>query len=282
MPARQFRYWILTIPFDDWSVPEVLPPDITYMIGQKEIGTNAGYQHWQLCIHIKKCTLAAIKRVFPTAHAEPTRSSAAENYCGKESTAVEGSQFVLGEKPMNRSSKTDWSRVRLAAESGDLRQVPDDVFVRCYSNLKKIKLDYEKPTSRGPVKIRLFLGPSGTGKSYTAWKEFGESGGGNAHDTVYVKTPTTKWWDGYQGETQVIIDEFRGQVSIGLLLRWLDPAGYPLTLETKGGGCVAKFTDIILTSNIHPQEWYPDLDIPTRQALLRRIEIVEFNTIYQA
>jgi len=120
----------------------------------------------------------------------------------------------------------------------------------------------------------LFLGPSGTGKSHAAFGAFGTEA------PAYSKIPTTKWWDGYQGEENVIIDEFRGAVSIALLLRWLDPAGYPLTLEVKGGGCVAKFKNVILTSNLHPLEWYPELDNATKQALLRRIEITEFNTVY--
>lgn len=139
--------------------------------------------------------------------------------------------------------------------------------------MKKIKSDHEKPKTRGKVKVRLFLGPSGTGKTFQAWTELG-------YENTYSKIPTTKWWDGYQGEEKVIIDEFRGQVSVGLLLRWLDPAGYPLSLETKGGHTVAAYTNIILTSNQHPRDWYPDLDVATQEALQRRIEIVHFNEKY--
>lgn len=138
--------------------------------------------------------------------------------------------------------------------------------------MKKIKIDHEKPTSRGEVKVRLFLGPSGTGKTFRAWNELG-------YENTYSKIPTTKWWDGYSGESNVLIDEFRGQVSIGLLLRWLDPAGYPLTLEQKGAQCSACFTNVVLTSNQHPDYWYPDLDSVTKTALLRRIEIIEINEL---
>lgn len=123
------------------------------------------------------------------------------------------------------------------------------------------------------MQVRLFYGPSGTGKSHKAHAVF-------SAEKTYFKVPTTKWWDGYQGETQVIIDEFRGAVSIALLLRWLDPAGYPLMLETKGGGTVARFNDIIITSNLHPLQWYPELDAATKDALMRRIDIIEFNTVY--
>lgn len=144
---------------------------------------------------------------------------------------------------------------------------------RYYGNLKRIKNDYERPKARGKTEVRLFLGPSGTGKTHRAWEEFGREG-------TYSKIPTTKWWCGYQGEEKVIVDEFRGQVSLGLLLRWLDPAGYPLSLETKGGSCNAQFTRIVLTSNIHPNMWYPDADAASMCALLRRITIIEMNEKY--
>lgn len=265
--------WLLTIPVDSFDSGAPLNPKVHYIKGQKEIGSNTDFVHWQLLVHSKRMTLSALKVIFPRAHIEPSRSSAAEAYVWKEETRVEGTQFELGAKPFKRNSKTDWAAVRVAAESGNLSVVPDDVFIRCYSNLRRIQLDHQRPQDRGTVKIRLFLGPSGTGKSFSAFGAFGT-------EAYYSKIPTTKWWDGYQGEKNIIIDEFRGQVSISLVLRWLDPAGYPLTLEVKGGGCVAHFTNVIITSNLHPLEWYPELDLPSKNALLRRIEIVEFNTIY--
>jgi hypothetical protein len=264
---------MLTCPVADLSI-ETLPVGVKYMKGQQEIGHGTGYHHWQVVFHTKPLTLVAVKRIFPTAHLLPTDSVAAEKYVWKEDTRVADTQFELGTRSFKRNSSTDWAAVRTAAQSGALQDVPDDVFIRCYSNLRRIALDHQRPQARGPIKIRLFHGPSGTGKSHAAFSSFGPE------EMFYSKIPTTKWWDGYQGEANVIIDEFRGQVSIGLLLRWLDPAGYPLTLEVKGGGCCAKFTNVILTSNLLPEEWYPELDAATKAALNRRIEIINFNTFF--
>lgn len=269
----QGRYWILTIPQHLFT--PFLPTQVAFLTGQLEHGSNTGYLHWQVMVAFKtKVRLAAIKKLFGNeVHCELTRSSAADAYCNKEDTRVAGTQFELGVRPFKRNSAKDWDRVRESALNGDLNSIPSDIYVRHYFQLKKIKTDHEKPQTRGEVKVRLFLGPSGTGKTYNAWQEFGFS-------ETYSKIPTTKWWCGYTGESKVIMDEFRGQVSIGLLLRWLDPAGYPLMLETKGAQVPARFNDIIITSNLPPEDWYPDLDEATKGALRRRIKIVRFNTVY--
>lgn len=274
MPSPQYRYWLLTIPENDWSPSDVLQKEVKYCKGQLEVGNETGYRHWQVVYHTQVMTYTRLKKILPSsAHIMHTRSEAAEQYVWKEETKVEGSEFEKGKKSTKRNSSADWEEIRTLAQSGNLDNIPADIYVRSYSNLKRIKLDHEKPTQRGKVDVHLYLGPSGTGKSYAAWANMGT-------EDTYTKIPTTKWWDGYRGETKVIMDEFRGQVSIALLLRWLDPAGYPLTLETKGGGAVAKFTKIILTSNLPPEEWYPDLDYATLQALKRRLTIIEFNEVY--
>lgn len=89
---------------------------------------------------------------------------------------------------------------------------------------------------------------------------------------AYPKVPSTKFWDGYQGQESVIIDEFRGDIGISNLLRWFDR--YPCLVEIKGSSTVLCAKLFIVTSNLHPREWYPTLDSATFLALERRLEIV--------
>lgn len=93
LPA-QARYWLLTIPIADWQKPNDLPNGIVWLRGQQERGTNTEYVHWQLfATYKKKCRLATVKRDFGrTAHAEPSRSEAAEQYVWKEDTAIAGTR----------------------------------------------------------------------------------------------------------------------------------------------------------------------------------------------
>lgn len=44
----QQRYWLLTIPKDNWNAPTELPNTIQYLRGQREVGSDTGYEHWQV------------------------------------------------------------------------------------------------------------------------------------------------------------------------------------------------------------------------------------------
>lgn len=113
---------------------------------------------------------------------------------------------------------------------------------------------------------RVYWGGTGTGKSRLAFEEAGQG--------AYPKDPRTKFWCGYNGQESVIIDEFRGGIDIGHLLRWLDR--YPVIVEVKGGAHVLRATKFWITSNLSPDAWYPDIDEETRLALRRRLTVVHF------
>jgi len=178
---------------------------------------------------------------------------------------VDGTRFENGTKPFNRSSATDWATVKSAAQRGILDDIPPDVYVRCYNQLKRIACDHLEPVAIERT-VYCFWGATGTGKSRRAWAEAGLQ--------AYPKDPRSKFWDGYRGQESVIIDEFRGGIDISHLLRWLDR--YPVIVEIKGSSTTLAAKTIWITSNKDPREWYPDLDEETKQALLRRMTIVYF------
>lgn len=261
----QARYWILTIPHADF-VP-FQHTNVQFIQGQLERGGNTGYLHWQLVVAFKRSVrLAAVKTVYgESVHAEPSRSSAANDYVLKDDTAVPGTRFKLGTPAFKRNCSTDWAAVVDNAKQGRMDDIPPDVLVRCYSNLRRIASDYSTPD---PIVKEAFCywGRSGAGKSRRAWDE--------ATFQAYPKDPRTKFWDGYRGHAHVVIDEFRGGIDIAHLLRWLDR--YPTNVEIKGSSTVLKATKIWITSNIPPEQWYPDLDQATLEALRRRLNIIHF------
>jgi len=266
----QARWWILTIPRADWSVPASLPDGVTYLRGQAETG-ESGYEHWQLVVNFPRAVrLAACKAKFTdTTHAEPTRSEAALEYVWKDETAVPDTRFELGRLPLKRNSSTDWDAVWVSAKSGKLGEIPSDIRIRCYSTLKRIYKDNTRAPFRDGIKVKVFWGVTGSGKSHRAFAEAG------AEETeFFVKGSTTKWWDSYKGESRVIIDEFRGQIGIEHMLKWFDK--YPCYVEEKGGQLPLMATEFWICSNLHPRAWYPMMDEQTLNALLRRLEITEF------
>lgn len=116
--------------------------------------------------------------------------------------------------------------------------------------------------------VHVYWGATGLGKSRKAWEEAGLA--------AYPKGPTSIYWDGYTGQENVVIDEFRGGIGISHLLRWFDR--YPVCVENKFGGCVLCAKHIWITSNLNPLDWYKDLDKETMDALLRRLIITRFET----
>ena len=261
-----------TARYDSWNGSD-FPEYVVYSRGQREIGAG-GFDHWQFFIQCKSpVRLSKLKRWIGDGHWEPARSEHAINYVWKEDTRVEGSQFEHGSRALKRNSHSDWDIIRERALAGDITNIdiPGDVFIRYYSQLKynpflfrSIAKDFARPTPMQRSCV-VYWGSTGLGKSRRAWHEAGND--------AYVKDPLTKWWEGYQGQANVIIDEFRGIISIAHILRWLDR--YPVNVECKGGSTPLRTTRYWITSNIHPRSWYPELDEPTYKALERRMEIIE-------
>lgn len=199
-------------------------------------------------------------------HFEPTRSRAANDYVWKEDTRI-GEPFEFGTPPFRRNARADWDRVRVAALAGKFDEIPSDIFIRYYGNLNRIRNDYLQPVAV-VRRAKVFWGPTGTGKSHRAWEEAGVE--------AYSKDPRTKFWCGYRGQRNVIVDEFRGAIDIAHILRWTDK--YPCRVETKGGTAPLLAESFWFTSNLEPTCWYPGLDELSYEALARRLEIVLINS----
>lgn len=266
------KFYILTLPVLQYVfAPFALPDGISCIRGQLECG-QGGLLHWQfvLCLTQRRRS-EFVRRCYPGAHVEVTRSAAANEYVHKDDTYVDGTRFALGNLPTRRNNPTDWEAIWDHAKNGKILDIPADVRIRSYSTLRRIEKDFMGPKSF-EREVFVFHGRTGTGKSRRAWDEAGLG--------AYPKDPNTKFWDGYQGHTHVVIDEFRGNISISNLLRWFDR--YPVCVEIKGGASVFTGQKIWITSNLPPVQWYPDLDAETFAALSRRFtQVVEFDGVGQ-
>lgn len=121
------------------------------------------------------------------------------------------------------------------------------------------------------VEVLLFMGPPGTGKSYWA-RQAGLSGGGS----VYRKLEEMgNWWDGYEGESTIIIDDLNELwIKHSTLLGMME--GHFAQVQVKGGMKVAKWTRMILTTNLNLSE-----DQEGRGSLRSLMGQVQFNAFYR-
>lgn len=268
----QARYWLLTIHDTTWSPPENLPEGMQWLRGQREIGEQTNNEHWQLYVAYKKAVrLARIKKDFGRGtHAEPTRSSAAEDYVFKEETSVSGTRFELGTKALNRNSKTDWERQWDLARQGDLENLDADIKIKYYNTLKKIKMDYmKKPKDLGKCSGIWIYGPPGSGKSHFARAQYG--------DSLYLKAQN-KWWDGYQGEKNVLLDDFDYEGLGHHIKIWADK--YTFMAECKGSSIQIRPNNFIITSNYTPEQIFKDPVVA--EAVRRRMYIIHMPFKYNS
>lgn len=244
------------------------------MRGQKEIGAG-GFHHYQVCLRTDKVSrMPQVKLLVASAecHVELSRSVAAVAYVWKEDTRVPDTQFELGHL-RGPGNPTDWTATLICAKEGRFDDVDPAVLIRYSSSLMRIHSHYARPTRRVFEHCRVFVGPTGTGKTHRALEE-AESFG-----PVYFKSSTNKWWDGYHGEENVVMDEFDGQIGIVHLLKWLDK--YPVAVEIKGGSTPLRAVRFWITSNIQPEDWYQVAQSQVR-ALQRRIAVSQLLQPYVA
>jgi hypothetical protein len=214
---RQGIFWVLTVPSPNAACERLVGGELctglSWAKGQLERG-ESGYEHYQCVVAFcKKVSLAGVKKLFgETVHGELSRSQAADAYVWKDGTSL-GKRFELGAKPIRVNSSVDYEAVWTAAQSGRLESIPARVRVVSYRTLRAIAADFAVPVAE-PRLVWVFHGSTGTGKSRRAWEEAGSD--------AYPKDPRSKFWCGYRGERNVVIDEFRGGIDIAHLLRWFD------------------------------------------------------------
>jgi len=218
-----------------------------------------GYFYWA-----KKKSLKQLKKLCPSAHWEPAKGTAAQNvaYCSKEDQCP----FISGEPPEDPrdGSKKYWAEAKEAAKDGRLDDVPPELYVRYYRTFKEIAKDHmSKPEDASDVTGVWYYGPSGCGKSRTARETY---------PSAYLKR-ANKWWDGYQNEPNVILDDLdKYHVALGYDLKiWADR--YSFLAETKGGALHIRPERFVVTSQYHPDEIWDDQE--TREAIKRRFRMVK-------
>lgn len=236
----------------------------------REVGKERGTPHLQgvVWFHNAKSFNAARRFLGPRCRVEPVEAkipSKAINYTQKEGNFKEWGIKPLDPKRKGSQEQERWEDALKAAKEGRLDDIPADIALRYYSTIKRIKHDYERPPQDlAAVTGIWYYGPPGTGKSYTARQKYPDS---------YIKNQN-KWWDGYQGEDSVIIDDFDSAALGHHLKIWADR--YAFRAEVKGGTLFIRPTFIIITSNYSIEELFKD-DQVLADAIKRRFKCTHFN-----
>jgi len=266
-----------------------LPTNVLCLCYQAECCPKTQREHLQGFVkfdtHIR---LRQLQRIFhnPKLHCEISRGSPLENlaYCVKEDSRLKGTIPTI--IPEDRSL---WSDVRQGRRSDlevlldmilqgmtdyDIMMAMPSTFMRYQRHVTSARYVWLQATTLdySPVRVIVYWGHSRTGKTRLAIKNSKRSGG---YFKVSLQSPT--WFCGYQGEPNLIIDEFSGEIPLSQLLMFLD--SYKCRLPVKGGFVMKQYSTIYITSNQDPRSWYPFVPLDQSLALGQRIsKIVKFNS----
>lgn len=261
--------------------PDVLPqpfldqlvalPNFRYTIFQEERGQE-GTIHYQGYLEFSNPkTLAYLKKhVSNRAHFETRKGTAASciDYCSKEDTRVSGPYSAGTPAQKTQGQRTDLEEACATLAAGGLKRLREELphmYVKFSRGFEALAAATPMRPREAPEVIVLY-GPTGTGKT----KYFFDTAPIDESWTLPITSGL--WFDGYDSQPHVLLDDFAGRASkmeLAHLLRLLDR--YPLRVPVKGGFTVWSPTTIYITTNIHPEDWY---DYSDRQehynALFRR------------
>lgn len=256
--SRKFCFTINNPTESDLENCKKLSENTTYFVIGLEKGKE-GTEHYQgFLYHASQVRFNAIKKALPRAHIEICKGNIAQNiaYCKKDGNVI----LERGEAP-NQGKRTDIEDARqLAKESGKMRDIVEKA--QSYQSIKcaEIYLKYhEKPRTWKP-EVRWYHGSTGSGKTRAAREWLG--------DDCYTALDSIKWWEGYDGHENVLIDDFRKDFcKFHQLLKLLDR--YEYKVETKGGSRQFLAKKIAITSPFPPDEQYDNRE--DIKQLMRRI-----------
>jgi len=252
------KKWCYTL--NNPTAPLDLPA--SYHVYGEEVGAS-GTPHYQgFVIFTKPIRLTGLKKLSPEAHWEKTlgTNQQAADYCKKDGKFTEIGELplspnILGGLAMQEKYNTAFD----LAKNAKLDDIDRTLLTKHYRTYKEIKKDYMGHLSNLDETCGIwYYGDTGAGKSSTAR---------NTYPDCYLKQ-CNKWWDGYQDEQYVLIDDFdKSHSCLAHHLKvWADH--YEFMGETKGGQIKLRPLKIIVTSQYCIDQIWEDNE--TVDALSRR------------
>jgi len=213
------------------------------------------------------------------AHLETAKGSPRQNldYCTKDDSATGKFRYQYGD--FNRGGqgkRNDLDAVVERIQAGDTMETINELFptqvikfgrgIQLSRSLHLAKL----APSTFPRTVIVLYGRSGSGKSLWA-RQFAEHNNLSVYSKNLTKASDTQWFDGYDGEQCLILDDFTDQaVSFRELLIWTDI--YKHRAQVKGAMSIGTWSHVIITSNISPNLWYQSYVGAEREPLVRRLD----------
>jgi len=244
----------------------------SYGVFGEEVG-ESGTPHLQGFINCREShNLASLKVLLGSKfHFERARGTDRENrrYCTKDGKYYE-SGSCTGSSNGSSPVSVGEAFIRHMDERRNLREFMElhpCAWLKHGSTMLRNYFACKPLIQREGVGCMWIWGPPGVGKSRHAHSTFPDA---------YIKDGRSIWWNGYNLETEVIIDDLAPKsIDMNHLLKWFDR--YKCYVQTKGGMMPLYAITFVVTSNFPPEDCYKlddGRDHPQLDALLRRLNVV--------
>lgn len=209
--------------------------------GNEVAATGTPHLQGVVCFNDAK-TLQSVKSLIPRAHIEKMLGTCKQawEYCKKDGDFVTYGALPLDSKEVGEINRQRYLKFISEAKSNEEPSDPI-LYVQYYNTFKRIRFDYgEKPVDlEGCCGIWIY-GLPGSGKSHSVSIKYPK---------CYRKM-SNKWWDGYDKEEVVWLDDLDPDSSSWIsryLKIWADKWTFPA--EIKGGKINIRPKKFIVTSN---------------------------------
>ena len=249
--------------YTEENVKSLLKLPTKYLVFGREIG-DSGTPHLQGYLEFdKRYRFNTAKRMLPKCHLEPRKGTAqqAADYCKKDKEFTETGTISEPGKRTDLAAVYDMAKANKSDVT--IGEAHPATYMKFYKAVDRVRLNYARLDNKfSPVDCYVIVGKAGEGKTRKAY---------DFDPDLYrlVRPKGSVWFDGYQGQKTLLIDDFYGGIAYGYLLQLLD--GYKFQLPIKGGFTWKQWKTVIITSNAHPEKWYPKFGFS--EALKRRVSI---------
>lgn len=267
--SRHYCFTLNNYTQDDLKHLPTIINKCNYLVYGREVG-ESGTPHLQGYIEFEnaKAINPVKKLISMRAHLESRRGTAkqASDYCKKDNDFEE--YGVLSSQGFRTDIKEAIDDLKDGKSLDDFILENPTLYARYRNTFQDVTDIVHRKKNRTTMTKGIWIyGPTGTGKSHQAFELAGED--------FYLKVDDGKWWDGYNGQKTVIINDFRGEITYGTLLNLIDK--WPYKVPRRGREPVPFTSElVIITSSLHPSQIYTNLHFKDSLAqLLRRIELRE-------
>lgn len=257
---KRSRSWCFTLNNPTKEEEETLQRiECKYLLYGREVAPGTKTPHLQGYVYVRnKKSLKQMKKLIPRSHLEVAKGDVKSNqdYCMKDGdywskgTPPKGGGSTLSQAQKNK--KLMETSIEELVSNGDISILTIPALVKARYLIGLVKT----PLTRGGCCGFWIYGPPGTGKTHYA--EHLDPGN-------VFKKPQNKWWDGYNYERTVLLDDLDTPVLGHYLKIWMDK--WPCSGEIKGGTVALRHTLFVVTSNYTPEVLFEDA---TLAAAVRR------------